>query len=208
MMQRKYSMWVFVALVVIVPFVAFGIISWYQSNMQKLPVYKNENDQQISFNMINQKGEMITNKNWDEKIVVVNFFFTHCPVICPKMMRNLEQVQKSFSNDDEVMINSFSVDPGRDSVQRLLTYAAQMGIKTDNWNLLTGDKKDIYRLARKSFLVVATDGDGGETDFIHSDKVILLDTKKRIRGFYDGTNTAEMTQLIKDIKKLKEEKIG
>src|SRR5689334_14177732 len=99
MMQRKYSIWVFVALVVIVPFMAFGIISWYQSNMQKLPVYKNENDQQITFNMINQKGEMITNKNWDGKIVVANFFFTHCPVICPKMMRNLEQVQKSFSKD-------------------------------------------------------------------------------------------------------------
>ena len=206
MMQRKYSMWVFVALVVIVPFIAFGILSWYQSNMQKLPVYNNENNQQISFNMNNQQGEMITNKNWDGKIVVVNFFFTHCPVICPKMMRNLEQIQKSFDNDDEVMINSFSVDPGRDSVQRLLTYAAQMGIKTDNWNLLTGDKQNIYRLARKSFLVVATDGDGGEMDFIHSDKVILLDTKKHIRGFYDGTNTAEMTQLIKDIKKLKEEK--
>jgi len=201
MMKRKYSLWVFVALVVIVPFMAFGIVSWYESNMQKLPLYNNENNQQISFNMINQKGEMITNKNWDGKIVVVNFFFTHCPVICPKMMRNLEQVQKSFGNDDEVMINSFSVDPGRDSVQRLLSYAAQMGIKTENWNMLTGDKKDIYRLARKSFLVVATDGDGGETDFIHSDKVILLDTKKHIRGFYDGTNAAEIAQLIKDIKK-------
>ena len=205
MMGWKYSIWLFVVLVVVVPLTAFGIINWYESNMQKLPVYGNNINQLISFKMNNQQGKNITNKNWEGKIVVANFFFTHCPVICPKMTRNLKEVQESFIDDDQVLINSFSVDPGRDSVQRLLTYASQFGIKTDNWNLLTGDKKDIYRLARKSFLVVATDGDGGENDFIHSDKVILLDFNKRIRGYYDGTNTNEMKQLIKDIKKLKEE---
>jgi Uncharacterized protein SCO1/SenC/PrrC, involved in biogenesis of respiratory and photosynthetic systems len=205
MTRGKQSIWVFFSLVIIVPFTAFGIINWYQSNIRKLPVYGNELNQTPIFNMTNQQGNIVTNKQWEGKIIVANFFFTHCPIVCPKMTRNLKEVQESFINDEQVIINSFSVDPGRDSVQRLSYYASQFGIKPDNWNLLTGDKKDIYRLARKSFLVVATDGDGGENDFIHSDKIILLDTKKRIRGVYDGSNPTEISQLIKDIRKLKEE---
>ena len=204
-MNRKHSIWLFVAVVVMLPILAFAVVDWYEKNYQQLPIFGSNQHTISDFKMTNQQGRIITNKNWEGKIIVADFFFTHCPSICPKMTRNLKTVQQNFLNDGQVQINSFSVDPERDSVGRLSFYASQFNIKNDNWNLLTGSKKDIYRLARKSFLVVATDGDGGPNDFIHSDRLVLVDTKKRIRGFYDGTNESETGQLIKDIRKLKAE---
>jgi protein SCO1/2 len=204
-MKRKYSIWFFVAVVVLLPVLAFAVVTWYEMNYRPLPVFGGDQHTIADFKMTNQKGEIITSKDWEGKIIVVDFFFTHCPTICPKMTRSLKTVQQRILNDDQIEINSFSVDPERDSVKRLAFYASQFEIKNDNWNLLTGSKKDIYRLARKSFLVVATDGDGGPNDFIHSDKLVLIDTQKRIRGFYDGTNDSEITQLIKDIRKLQTE---
>lgn len=103
------------------------------------------------------------------------------------------------------MLVSFTVDPQRDSIQQLKSYATRMGLNTNHWDLLTGDKKEIYRLARKSFLVVAADGDGGADDFIHSDKLVLIDRRLQIRGFYDGTENEDIKQLLIDINKLKHE---
>jgi protein SCO1/2 len=155
------------------------------------------------FQLLNQKGQTTTTAPWEGKIVVAHYFFTHCPAICPKMIYNLKRVQ-AYAPISNLQISSLSVDPERDSVQRLKQFAAQFDIKGD-WNLLTGDKKQLYRLARKSFLVVATDGDGGPEDFIHSDKLVLIDQQKRIRGFYDGTDEAATNQLIKDIQRLAKE---
>jgi protein SCO1/2 len=121
------------------------------------------------------------------------------------MTKNLITVQQSYINSDDLLLVSFSVDPERDSAKRLAEYAGKFSIDETKWQLLTGSKKEIYRLARKSFKVTATDGDGGADDFIHSNKLILIDTKKRIRGYYDGTDEKETTQLIKDIKKLENE---
>ncbi|MDP9229324.1 MAG: SCO family protein [Bacteroidota bacterium] len=204
-MKRKHSIWLFVTVVVMLPILAFAVVTWYEKNYQQLPILGSDQHTISDFKMTNQQGRIITIKDWKGKIVVADFFFTHCPGICPKITRNLKIVQQSFMNDGQLQINSFSVDPEKDSVGRLSFYASQFNIKNDNWNLLTGSKKDIYRLARKSFLVVATDGDGGPNDFIHSDKLVLVDTKKRIRGFYDGMNESEIGQLIKDISKLKAE---
>ena len=121
------------------------------------------------------------------------------------MIRNLKLVQDAFAEDSSVEINSFSVDPVRDSVERLSKFANDYGIQNSSWNLLTGSKTEIYHLARKNFLVTATDGDGGPGDFIHSDRLVLLDKKQKIRGYYDGSNPREVKQLILDIQKLKEE---
>ena len=117
-------------------------------------------------------------------------------------IRNLKKVQQLYAGDEELMINSFTVDPERDSVGQLLEYATRMDIQK-NWQLITGSKKDIYKLARKSFLVVATDGDGGPDDFIHSELLILIDKQKRIRGFYNGTVSGEVDDLLRDINRLK-----
>jgi len=204
-MLRKNFISLFVLAVVVIPFAAFTAVQWYESTYTKLPVYGGDDHTISDFKMINQQGETVSIKNWVNKIVVVDFFFTHCPSVCPKMTKNLVVVQQQFKDDPHFQMASFSVDPERDSSKRLAFYATQFGINGANWNLLTGDKKEIYRLARKSFLVSATDGDGGPNDFIHSDQLVLVDTQKRIRGFYDGTEKSAVAQLINDIKKLQKE---
>jgi protein SCO1/2 len=113
-------------------------------------------------------------------------------------------VQKAVKNDPALLITSFSIDPERDSVARLKAYATRFNV-TGQWFLLTGEKKTIYRLARNSFMVTATDGDGGANDFIHSEKLVLVDKSGQIRGFYDGTSETAVRQLIRDIQKLKAE---
>ncbi len=119
------------------------------------------------------------------------------------MIRSLKRVQQVYANDPQLLINSFSVDPERDTVAQLARYASMVDIR-NNWQLITGNKKDIYKLARKSFLIVATDGDGGPDDFIHSELVVLIDKEKHIRGFYNGTDEGEVTNLLRDIKRLKQ----
>jgi protein SCO1 len=202
-MKKNAFSWVFVAMIVALPVTVFALVKWYERSYQSLPVLGPAGHRIDSFHMASQSDEKVTNAQG--KIVVTDFFFTHCPTICPKMTRNMKRVQQTFGNDDQLLIQSFSVDPLRDSVRRLSEYAAQFGIG-GNWQLLTGDKREIYRLARKSFFVDATDGDGGPGDFIHSDRFILTDEKGRIRGYYSGTNDKDITQLIKDITKLKNEK--
>jgi protein SCO1/2 len=204
-MNRKYSIWFFVLVIVLLPVIAFAVVSWYEKQYRQLPVFGGDQHIIADFKMTNQKGNVVTNTDWQGKIVIVDFFFTHCVSICPKMTNSLKTVQQQFLNDNSIVINSFTVDPENDSVRRLAAYASQSGINNDNWNLLTGLKTDIYRLARKSFLIVAADGDGGPNDFIHSSKLELIDQKKQIRGFYDGTNEQQVTQLIKDIRKLQNE---
>jgi protein SCO1/2 len=181
----------------------FAVMTWYEKKCASLPVYTE--NKMSDFQLQNQEGKTISLKNWNDKIIVVDFFFTHCTSICPKMTKNLKKVQQSFVKDGDIQINSFSVDPGRDTVGRLKYYAGQFGIESNRWNLLTGDKIEIYRLARKNFAIVATDGDGGPNDFIHSDNMVLVDKKKMIRGYYNGTSETEINQLINDINKLKNE---
>lgn len=212
-MKKGLTIWIFLAAVFILPLVVYSGYLFFEQKFQKLQVYgKKEivNGQKIQhtiddFELVNQDGIKKGIEDWKGKIVVADFFFTHCPVICPKMTANLKRVQQAFS-DNEILINSFSVDPQRDSAVQLKEYAKKFRINLDNWQLLTGDKKDIYRLARNSFMVVATDGDGGPDDFIHSEKLVLIDKHKRIRGYYDGTSEKETEQLIYDIKKLQDEK--
>jgi protein SCO1 len=211
-MRPKSIMWVFVALVFLVPVSLYAFYILYEDEFGKLPVFGKEElikgkriDHEIpAFELTNQDGKISTINEWNNKIVVADFFFTHCSVICPKMTSSLKRVQKAFS-EKEIWISSFSIDPERDKAEQLKWYTGKFGINTVNWQLLTGDKKDIYKLARNGFMIVATDGDGGADDFIHSEKLVLIDKKKRIRGYYDGTSEKEVNTLIQDIKKLKHE---
>jgi protein SCO1 len=202
--MKQYSAWAFIATVIIFPITVFGVVRWYENAYTPLPVLGPEKHRIQSFDLVSQYDEKVSLNQWEDKIVVANFFFTHCPVVCPKMTRSLKRVQELYPGKNDLLFSSFSVDPGRDSVSRLKDYAAQMDIR-DNWLLLTGDKKQIYRLARKSFLVSATDGDGGPQDFIHSELLILVDKNKRIRGYYNGTIATEVDDLIRDISRLKKE---
>ncbi len=150
-----------------------------------------------SFSLKNQNGETITEKNYDNKIYVADFFFTTCPGICIDMTRNMLKIQKKIIDNPNIMLLSFSVTPKIDSVAQLKKYALEKGINDSKWNLLTGDKKQIYRLARESYFVVK-EGQGINS-MIHTENFVLIDPDKRIRGFYDGTNDAEIIELMEDI---------
>ena len=157
------------------------------------------------FSLINQNGLNITDNDYSNKIYVADFFFTTCPSICPKMTANMGLIQEDIITDNQVLLLSFSVTPEIDSVAQLKRYAIEKGVIDSKWNLLTGDKKEIYELARKSYLAVKTSGDGGDHDMIHTENFILVDPEQRIRGFYDGTDTTAMDELISDIRLLQEE---
>src|SRR5690606_25965823 len=123
--------------------------------------------------------------------------------ICLDMAKNKREIQSFFLEDNsKVQIMSFSVDPETDSPEVLLQYAYDNNVNSNSWNLVTGDKKVIYELARKGFMVTATEGDGGEDDFIHDNKFVLVDREKRIRGYYDGTSKEDTERLKMDIQKL------
>ena len=157
------------------------------------------------FSFENQNGKTITQDDYEGKIYIADFFFTTCPTICPKMTANMGSIQEEILNDSTVMLLSYSVTPKIDSVPQLKKYAIEKGVNDEKWNLLTGNKKEIYAMARKSYLVVKEDGDGGPYDMIHTENFILVDPKKRIRGFYDGTDTLAMRELIIDLEILKDE---
>jgi protein SCO1/2 len=206
-MKKKSTINLFLLLVFIIPVSAWALVNWYEKKVQVLPVIGKTKDHRIShFQLINQDGKIKSTAGWNNKIVVAGFFFTHCSTICPQMTKSLKRVQETFKPDETIVFNFFTVDPERDSAVQLKKYAGQYKIDNRNWDLLTGDKKEIYKLARNSFMIVATDGDGGPDDFIHSEKLVLVDKQKRIRGYYDGTSNKEVNQLISDIKKLNHEK--
>ena len=153
------------------------------------------------FSLVNQNGKTVTQTDYKDKIYVADFFFTTCPTICPIMTKNMAAIQDKIG--EEVMLLSHSVTPQIDSVAQLKKYALEKGVDDSKWNLVTGDKKQIYALARKSYLAVKNDGDGGPYDMIHTENFILVDKERRIRGFYDGTNPKEIDKLLGDIEILK-----
>ena len=157
------------------------------------------------FSLINQNGDTITQDFYKDKIYVADFFFTTCQTICPIMTDHMNDIQQELKDDLDILLLSHSVTPEIDSVAQLKKYALEKGVIDSKWNLVTGDKKQIYELARKSYLAVKTDGDGGPYDMIHTENFMLIDKKKQIRGFYDGTNKEDIERLLDDIEVLKEE---
>ena len=155
------------------------------------------------FKLTNQNGKEITQANYKDKIYVADFFFTTCQEICPVMTKNMYQLQEELKNDNEILLLSHTVIPEVDTVEQLKEYAIENNVDDSKWNLLTGDKKQIYELARKSYLAVE-DSNFNEFDMIHTENFMLIDKEKQIRGFYDGTNSEEINRLLKDIEILKQ----
>jgi protein SCO1/2 len=151
------------------------------------------------FSFTNQNGKTITQKDYEGKIYVADFFFTTCKSICPKMTTNLVDVQKAFLNNPKVKLLSFTVMPDTDSVSVLKDYAELNGVVDSKWNLVTGDKKAIYTMARKSYLAVKQGKPEEQYDMVHTENFVLVDSQKRVRGFYDGTKKEEIQRLIEDI---------
>ncbi len=158
------------------------------------------------FNLINQEGKIITKKTYEGKIYVADFFFVSCPGICPVLEKNMSKIEKEFKEDKEILLLSHTVMPTKDSVSVLKKYAIENEISSKKWNLVTGNKKEIYDLARKAYFadedfVKTKDEDA----FVHTENFILIDKKGRIRGVYNGTIAIETDRLIRHIKMLKKE---
>ena len=219
---KPYKTFIIVFLVLSVG-IFFGIYT-LQTPEKTLPIYSPRdinpelvdstvqhigNDHKIAdFAFTNQNGKIITQKDYDNTIYVADFFFTTCPTICPKMTDNMVWLQNQLKNNPEVKLLSFSVTPDIDTPEVLKKYALEKRVDDSRWNLVTGDKKDIYYLARKSYLAVKTGKQEELYDMVHTENFILVDKNKRIRGFYDGTNldkpsddpkTKNMKQLLEDI---------
>ena len=156
------------------------------------------------FKLVNQNGDTITQEDYKNKIYVADFFFTTCQSICPIMTDEMYRIQEEIINDEEVMLLSHSVTPEIDSVEQLNKYARQKGVNDDKWNLVTGDRKQIYDLARKSYLVVKDDG-SEQYGMIHTENFALIDKNRQIRGLYDGTSRTSVDSLLNDIERLKKE---
>lgn len=159
-----------------------------------------------NFEFTNQNNQKITQEKLRGKIHVACFFFTICPSLCPKIMGNMKVVQDSLQHDKNFLITSYSVMPERDSVSALRKYATENQIIDNKWHLLTGDKKQIYQLARKSYFADENLGvQKGINDFLHTENFILVDKNLHIRGIYNGTLQLEINQLLKDVKTLESE---
>ena len=167
--------------------------------------YKSKYHTIADFSFVNQNGDTITQKNYEGKIYVADFFFTTCGSICPKMSTNLSEVQKAVLNNPKVMLLSHTVFPEVDSVSVLKAYAVKYGVVDSKWNLVTGDKKEIYKMARKSYLAVKLGRPDQLYDMVHTENFVLVDQKRRVRGFYDGTNKEEIKRLLEDIDFLSQE---
>jgi len=156
------------------------------------------------FKLVNQNGDTITQDTYKDKIYIADFFFTTCRTICPIMTENMVTVQEEILKYDDVMLLSHSVTPEIDSVAQLKKYAKEKGVIDGVWNLVTGDKKQIYDLARKSYLVVEDDG-MGNYGMVHTENFALIDKKRQIRGIYNGISKGGIDSLLQDIEILKKE---
>lgn len=159
-----------------------------------------------SYSLTNQDGETVTEKTFEDKIYVADFFFTTCPGICPKMTANMSVLQEAFKDDNDILLLSHSVTPEQDSVAVLKAYAKDKEVISGKWHLVTGARKTIYDLGRNQYFAEENLGEEkSEDDFLHTENFVLIDKNRHIRGIYNGLNTAAIEQLIADIKILKKE---
>jgi len=176
---------------------------------KRLPMLGAGDHRVRQFSFTDQDGRTITEKDVAGKIYVVEYFFTTCKGICPKMNENMSTVYQAFRGNGDVMILSHTVDPRKDTVQAMKAYSLKYDADPKQWLFLTGDKKELYDMARFSYLVTAVDDTAQvdiQSDFIHTDRFVLVDRTGHIRGQYEGTDKGSVNQLIGDVKKLLEEK--
>lgn len=202
-----------VASILLLPSLAYLIISKGKNDYERLEIFgprepgKEPGDTTYHsvppFTFTDHYGQAFGSKDLEGKLFVVEFFFATCKTICPKMTMQMKRVQQAYKDDPEINLVSFTVNPAADTVPVLSTYAQKHGAMKGKWSFLTGDKKEIYDLARYGFFATTLEGDGGPHDFIHTDQLILVDKDMRIRGFYSGTDYEEVNKLIDEIKVLK-----
>ncbi|WOJ98211.1 SCO family protein [Congregibacter brevis] len=160
-----------------------------------------------SFSFTDQEGRTVTERTLHNKIYVASFFFTTCPGICPTIRSKLSRVQNEFLGDNEVRILSHSIQPTTDTTEILKDYAERNDIRSDNWHLVTGDKSDIYSIAKNAYFASADLGvKEAENDFLHTENLLLIDHNRNIRGIYNGLNNTSVSHLIADIQILKDER--
>ncbi len=195
-----------ISLIGILLILGFSITFFYSFYKKDLPKYGEPGHKISSFSFINQNGKVVTDKDVANKVRVIEYFFTTCKGICPKMNRNMLTVYKQFKGDPNVVILSHTVNPEVDSVPVLKKYSDSIGVLSQQWMFLTGDKKELYDVARAQYLLTAGEFNDTNTpieqDFIHTEKFALVDKNDQIRGFYDGTNEKEIEKLISDIKQI------
>ena len=159
------------------------------------------------FSLTNQQGHLVSLEDLKGKVIIADFFFTHCPTICPRLTLNMKRLQESITNaqrtgdktNQYVHFLSFSIDPERDSVERLKMWADRFQVNPEKWWLLTGKKKDIYDLAIKEMKVGVEDGKGVDTNFFHTDYFVLIDTNRHVRGYYHGLDSVSLAKISEDI---------
>ncbi len=154
------------------------------------------------FAFLNQDSQVVSLADFENKIFVTDFFFTSCPTICPVMKTQMLRLYEVFEKENRLRLLSFSIDPEHDTVALLKAFADQLGVSAPRWNMLTGDKNEIYELGQGSFMVTAKEDASEPGGIVHSGAFILVDTKKRIRGYYDGTKSTEVDKLIVAINQL------
>ena len=188
------------------------------STNDKLPIYgrreavtKTVNGENVTdtsyhqipnFSFVDQDNKEITPATFNDKIYVADFFFTTCPTICPIMKTQMLRVYEKFKDEDEVLLLSHSIDPVHDSVAVLKDFAERLGVKSNKWHFVTGNKDHIYEVGQKGYMVTATDDPNEPGGYLHSGAFILVDKGKKIRGIYDGTKEEEVDRLMRDIPKL------
>jgi protein SCO1/2 len=159
-----------------------------------------------AFQFLNQDSVWVNERTFNNQIYVADFFFTSCPTICPKMKTQMLRLYERYQKNTSVGLVSYSIDPDFDRPYRLKTYAQKLQIKAPKWNLLTGDKKAIYQLGEKSYMVTAQEDKNEAGGFVHSGAFILVDKNKHVRGIYDGTKSEEVDHLMEDMETLLKEK--
>jgi protein SCO1 len=159
------------------------------------------------FKFQNQLGRTVSLSDLPGKVIVADFFFTRCPSICPKLTANIRKLQDALSTKDQfkqlnpafIQFLSFSVDPERDSVSVLKAYSDKFGINPDVWWLLTGPKKQIYDFSINELKLGLADGEGVDSNFIHTQKLVLLDKEHVVRGYYNGLDSVDMSRMANDM---------
>jgi protein SCO1/2 len=190
-----------------------------KQNIRKLPYYNFSDFTPIwetpedasfhkirAFQLVDQEGKMFSEKDLDGKISIIDFFFTSCPGICPKMADSMTKLQSEFENNDDIQLVSHSVTPDMDSVPTLAAYAKRKNIQYNKWKLLTGNKEEIYNLGRKYYFVEEDLGENKDSSiFLHTENFVLIDKNRIIRGIYNSLDPTSMTALSDDIKVLLQE---
>ncbi len=201
--------------ILMIPILVFMFLRTYGTNTYEIPVFYQEGvddpfgecdfadgEQHYipEFAFYHTDSSLVGSEQMQDKITIVDFFFTSCPSICPVMSTEMERVQDAFRNEDKVQIYSISLDPDYDTPEVLSAYGSRHGADPDKWYFLTGPRDTTYNLARCGFVMPATHGEDEPEDFIHSDKFVLVDGKGRIRGYYSGTNREGVDELILETK--------